>query len=121
MKYLIAVIIIFSLVLFPNSVLAWPEPKYVKVGFLKWGDTGVQWTEDARIALIVAKNPVPPFLNATQAGRWRLASPSARPRLAELYGVPKAVAKICGAFYLETESNTQYGYPAGYTMGEISP
>ena len=121
MKYLIVAIVIFSLTLIPSSVFAWPEPKYVKIGLLKWGDSGVQWTQEARTVLIIDKNPVPPFLNVIQAGRWRLASPSARPRLAQLYGVPKEVAERCGAFYLDTQSNTRYGYPAGFTMGKISP
>ena len=121
MKYLIAVVVIIGLVLIPNLVYAWPEPKYVKAGFLKWGDTGVQWRDEARTSLIVSKNPVPQNLDIIQASRWRMASPSARPRLAQLYGVPKEVAIICGAFYLETESNTQYGYPAGFKMGNISP
>ena len=116
MKYLIVAIVIFSLILIPSSVYAWPEPKYVKVGFLKMNDSGIQWTQKAETAMIIGRDLVPPFLNVIQVGRWRLASPSARPRLAQLYGVPKEVAKKCGAFYLDTASNTRYGYPATYKV-----
>lgn len=113
MKYysliLLALIIV---ILIPSSAYAWPEPKYIKTGFLKMNDSGIQWAPEAEIAMITGKVLVPPFLNVIQASRWRMSSPSARPRLAQLYGVPKEVAEKCGAFYLDTQSNTRYGYPA---------
>lgn len=121
MKYLIAVIVIFSLILIPSSVYAWPEPKYVKPSHIKWSDSGIQWTQEVETAMITNKVLVPPFLNAIQIGRWRIASPSAKPRLAQLYGIPKEVAEKCGAFYLDTTSNTRHGYPAGFPLGKISP
>jgi hypothetical protein len=114
MKYSLILLALIILVLIPSSVYAWPEPKYIKADFLKWSDSGVQWTNEVRTALIIDKNPVPPSLDAIQAGRWWLASPSARPRLAQLYGVPEDIAKQYGAFYLDIKSNTRYGYPAGF-------
>lgn len=121
MKYSLILLVLIVVVLIPNSVYAWPDPKYIKPSHIKWGDVGVQWTQEAEIAMITGKVLVPPFLNTIQIGRWKIASPSARPRLAQLYGIPKEVAEKCGAFYLEIQSNTKYGYPASYPMGKKSP
>ena len=41
----------------------------------------------------------PPQLDSVEAYRWRIASLAARPRLAELYGVPPEIAKIYWANY----------------------
>ena len=41
----------------------------------------------------------PPQLDMGQAYRWRIASPAARPRLAELYGVPQEIAELYWANY----------------------
>lgn len=43
---------------------------------------------------------IPSQLNAIQAGRWLNSYPTARPRLAELYGVSDNVAVQYGANYI---------------------
>lgn len=42
----------------------------------------------------------PPQLSVTQAFRWMNAMPSARPHLAELYGVSPEIAKLYRARYI---------------------
>lgn len=90
MKYLVAVIIIISLIM-PSSVYAWPEPKEYPRG----GRWPVGVTKDS-IGIIA-----PPQLDAIRAYRWYSAIPTAKPRLAQLYGIPKEIAIEYGANYIE--------------------
>ncbi len=128
MKYLkrltatIITILVFLFFLIPSLAYAWPEPKYYgKVMLISPVDgswqggnfQGQHWPEYVSNTTI-SNLGAPPELNNMQAYRWFQAMPSARPRLAQLYGVSDNVAKQYGAFYLDMQSNTQYGYPATY-------
>lgn len=96
MKYLIIAIIVFSLVLIPSSVYAWPEPVSLTSGNCtsNWGG----WPCHAKSYYKISSD-TPPQLNFAQTFRWRIASQSAKAILAERWGVPKDIAEQHGARY----------------------
>ena len=112
MKYLMAVIIVISLVFIPNSIHAWPEPKEYPVVWLTTQSDGSwvigtyqggRWPFYATDKLTNRERDrlIPPQLNPIQAQRWYMASPAARPYLAQIYGVSDNVAIQYGANYIE--------------------
>lgn len=59
---------------------------------------GSRWP-DSVAGRAITKFDAPPQLDAGQAFRWTQAWPSAKPRLAMLYGVPPEIAELYGAKY----------------------
>ena len=88
-----AIIIVVALVLcVPNSASAWDDP-------IQFG--------------------VPPQLDETQTFRWKQAYPAARPRLAQLYGIPQEIAEQYGAKYtcpIKETSRLFVVYGGGYPV-----
>ena len=100
MKYSILIVIAIALCISASPVYAWPEPKPSKQGYIAWGDAGTQWPEYVSNALTVNLG-APPELNDMAAYRWAQAMPAAKPRLAQLWSIPKEVAIEYGANYIE--------------------
>ena len=83
----------------PRVAYAWddPDPDDVLTCSCGFGDGG-RWPAQVS-GRISTKFDTPPQLSATQAYRWRIASPMSRVRLAKIYGIPVEVAKIFWANY----------------------
>jgi len=108
MKYLVIAILTISLVLIPNVAYAWPEPSDCpRICLVSDGDIGTFLGSRWPCWVAYAHTPteievsVPPQLNPIQAQRWYMASPSARPYLARIYGVSDNVSVEYGANYNE--------------------
>ena len=105
MRYLIVLAIVISLILIPCSAYAWPEPKYSPRGsVIVWPiENPSRWPSYVSGRLLGSEYEltIPSQLNTIQAQRWLMASPAARPKLAEMYGVPIEVAEQYGANYIK--------------------
>lgn len=109
MKYSILIVTALALCLLANPAYAWPEPKYygrvvlispVDGGWQTGMYLGQRWPEYVSNALIINLG-APPELDNMKAYRWYQAMPAARPRLAELWHIPKETAIEYGANYIE--------------------
>ena len=108
--WLAAGMLLLCSVLVPRAVYAWPDPDPYPMVRLVTGEEGGSGSWQAgvyqgerwpdRIAGRTATRlDAPPQLDIVQAQRWRVAFPSAKPRLAQLYKVPREIAEIYGAKY----------------------
>lgn len=109
--WLMVCVLLVCAVFAPKVVYAWPDPVlYPEIRLTVWENgnngnwvagiyQGERWPDNVA-GRMPTNLDVPPQLDIVQAFRWKNAMSSAKPRLAELYGISPEIAKLYGAKYI---------------------